>query len=166
MTPSDTIYFDISSTYTPSFSYTGLSNPFPISLFSTSGTILNFTLNRLANMSQLLSFNVFTIRTAPSLAPVSKFTVGVELFGYPKMRGEFGITLQVGVVTNITLTVDNLRTGALSTYRLSFVAPGSVRQSGAVRVYLPDNMQIPSNIKVYCQGIQLSVQLIPNTKCL
>lgn len=159
----DTIYFDFSSSYSPSFIYANITSPYPVTLF-TSDSILNFTINRTLSTTQSINLRIYSIYTAPSIADVDPFTMGVELYGYLKMTGSFGIHVQVAAIQNITLVPNLLRVGASTTYYLSFIAPVSIRQSGMVRVYFSDIMEFGSNLKAYSQGIQLTLQFINNTK--
>lgn len=164
LTSADTIYFDFASTYSPTFTYANITSPYPTTLFSTDTSILNFTINRTLGPTQSLTFRFYSITTPPSIAAVDKFTVGVQLHGYPKMKGYFGFDVQVAHIQNITLAPDLLRVGALTTYRLGFTLPVPIRSTGVVRVYFPDIMQISSSIRAFCQGVQLTLQVINNTK--
>lgn len=69
------------------------------------------------------------------------------------MKGNFGFNTRVGVINGIELSVDDPRAGLNSVYRLNFTVSGALSRNGAVRVYFPDILVIPSNVKVYCLGV-------------
>ena len=66
------------------------------------------------------------------------------------MKGNFGFNTQVGFITAIGLSVDDPRAGLNSVYRLNFTVAGALSRNGAVRIYFPDVLVIPLNMKVYC----------------
>lgn len=150
LVPTDTILFDFTSSYYPSFEYQSASASYFITWFQVLGNSLNLTFNRSLNIDQTLTITIANVIAPPSLALYDWFSVSVEAYGYTKMKGNFGLSAIAGIITNISMSILNLAAGVFSEYTINFVNPGPLPSAGAIRIYFPDAIYLPSNARILC----------------
>jgi hypothetical protein len=117
---------------------------------------------------QNVAFTVSNIITSPSIMPVSAFNLQVQTYGYMRMYGIFTINVVPNIITNITLLPTLYAAALPNMYTLTFTinSNSGIAAGGLVRVYLPNNITIPTNISSTYNSTVLTTNILTSTNCL
>lgn len=77
LVPSDTIFINFLSSYSPTFSYVSLSSSYFITWQQISSSSVNFTFNRGLTTDQTLNIIIYNIITPPSVTNYSQFYIDI-----------------------------------------------------------------------------------------